>query len=841
MAFAADSTAAGLTDIAGNANEDAIQVAYDLAIVTGNPDGTFLPDKDVNRAEFAAMLTRALAIPDSALSGYTTTSFKDTTGYGWAVPYLAFCQSKGILLGDGAGNVMPGKTITVNEAMTMALRAIGYTANSALLVGAWPANYVSIAQNEDLYEDVSTTTSVNKASAAQIIYNLLTVQKVAVNTDGTTDYLWKDKKEEKESNLLNTNLGCDEIEDAILGSTPGCTYDDAIINITKNLGAYGTAYINDDDELVAFTKDSDSVTGKLNDKGDKFEVGDIEYDIDNADNDFTSNAAFFVNADATRLSNDDDDKITIAGIVAWAKDNSDDEETVTLNVDLSGKTIKDIYSVVAWNASEYDLAESDVQEEIEDLELLGFDFIDNDDGTIDFNSFELVGVASLDDIAEDDVIYVYADGDDIRKVAVGTETVEGVVDEIEYDEDADGTDVIDTIMIGDKEYDLSPVATSDAEDIDVDSEGTFYLDAYGDIYDFDGTSGNADTFAIVEAWDNKSGSDFDNPKVKLYLSDDSEKSFFFAESYADADELEWVTKSALTTVNGSYNDLMDPTTGVFKKGMLIGYSLDSSGDIDTIDVTSKEFAAGSVTFQSSKVLRADSKSYSIDSNAVVFTYDGSKTDTGSYDIASLKDVETGVLTGAAVIILNEDDDVVALFTDEYNTSGDDYIYGVINKKTGAKDDAGDPVSKFTGYIDKALFTYKADDEYSAKAGTFDVYKIKLDSSNIITDIDPLNVEYKFDEYSGWINSDEAELIVGLGSGKTVLTLDTNKDGKDSVGDDKYTISDEAVVYEYDLDDDEFTTSSLTSLKDNGKIYVRLFDTEGKDADGVADLVIFYEK
>ena len=537
MAFAADTTAAGLSDISGNANEDAIQVAYDLEIVTGNPDGTFLPDKEVNRAEFAAMLTRALAIPDSALSGYTTTSFKDTSGYTWAVPYLAFCQSKGILLGDGDGNVMPGRTVTVNEAMTMALRAIGYTANSSLLVGVWPANYVSIAQNEDLYDDVATSTTVNKASAAQIIYNLLTVQKVAVNTDGTTDYLWKgDKEDEVAGNLLNTNLGCDEIKDAILGSTAGCGYDDAIINITKNLGAYGTAYINDDDELVAFTKDSVALTGSLNDDKDEFEVGDVVYDIDDDDNDFTSKAAFFANGDDEKvLGTGDDDKISVAAIAAWAAgeevdgvscDGSDDGETVTLNVDLSGKTIKDIYSVVAWSASDYDLADEDVQEEISDLELLGFDFIDDDDDNIDFNSFELVGVASLDDIEEDNVVYVYANDDkDIRKVAVGTETVEGVIDEIEYDDDDDGTEVIDTVTIADTEYDLSALATSDAADLDVDSEGTFYLDAFGEIYDFDGTSGSADTFGIVEAWDQKVDNDFDNPKIKLYLSDDSDKNF----------------------------------------------------------------------------------------------------------------------------------------------------------------------------------------------------------------------------------------------------------------------------------------------------------------------------
>ncbi|HWQ78966.1 MAG TPA: S-layer homology domain-containing protein [Anaerovoracaceae bacterium] len=828
MAFAADS-AAGLTDISGNANEDAIQVAYDLGVITGNPDGTFQPDKAVTRAEFAAMLTRALAIPDSALAGYTSTTFNDTAGYGWAVPYLAFCQSKGIMLGDGAGNVMPGRTILVNEAMTMALRAIGYTQNSALLVGAWPANYVSIAQNEDLYDDVATETTVNKANAAQIIYNLLTVQKVAVNTDGTTDYLWKDRGEDTEANLLNTNLGCDEIEDAILGSTPGCTYDDAIISITKNLGAYGTAYINDDDELVAFTKDSTALTGSLNDDRDGFEVGDITYDIDDADNDFTSDAALFVNGDDQGATGGG---IEIAEIVGWALANSDDEETVTLNVDLSGKTIKDVYSVVAWAASDSDLADSDVQEDIADKKLLDFDFIDDDDDNIDFNSFELAGADSLEDIGEDDVVYVYANSDDdIRKVAVGTETVEGVVDELEENDSSE----LDSVTIGDKEYDLSPIATGDAEDIDVDSEGTFYLDINGEIYDFDGTSGNADTFGIVEAWDQKVGNDFDNPKLKLYLSDDSEKSLFFSESYADVSDMEWVLTSDLTSVS-SINTAMN---SVITKGALIGYSLDSSGDIDTIDVTSKVFSGtGSeeVTFQSAKVLKVGTKSFSIDSGCVVFTYKDNIKDTGTYDIASLNDVETGKLTSPSAVILNEDGDVVAVLVDEYNTSGDDYIYGVINEKRTGKDDGGDEISRFVTYIDGTKVTYSADDVYSAKAGTFDVYKIKLDSSDIITSIESMNLglEYKDEDESGWINS-AAEKITDLGSDKTVITTTVGSTEY------KYTVADDAVVYEYDLDDEEFAPAKLSALKDNGKFFVRLYDTKGNDADGIATLVIFYEE
>ena len=124
MVFAAPAHTA-LSDVAGTANEQAITVVNDLGIVVeGYTDGTFKPDNNVTRAEFAAMITRALAIPESALAGYTSTKFNDVSGYGWAVKYLGFCESRGIMIGDGNGNAMPGRTVTVNEAMTMILRKL---------------------------------------------------------------------------------------------------------------------------------------------------------------------------------------------------------------------------------------------------------------------------------------------------------------------------------------------------------------------------------------------------------------------------------------------------------------------------------------------------------------------------------------------------------------------------------------------------------------------------------------------------------------------------------------------------------------------------------------------
>ena len=139
------------------------------------------------------MLTRMLGVPDSALTGYAKTSFTDMSGYGWANSYIGFCEAKGIINGYGDGTFGPGRTVTVNEAITMTLRAIGYTNNSSELVGAWPSNYVTLGKRLGLYDDVATTTTIDRGSAAQVIYNALTCTVVAVDADGKTTDAYVDK------------------------------------------------------------------------------------------------------------------------------------------------------------------------------------------------------------------------------------------------------------------------------------------------------------------------------------------------------------------------------------------------------------------------------------------------------------------------------------------------------------------------------------------------------------------------------------------------------------------------------------------------------------------------
>ncbi|WP_018084902.1 S-layer homology domain-containing protein [Desulfurispora thermophila] len=77
----------------------AVQQKY----LTGFPDGTFLPDRLLTRAEMAVVLDRVLKLPAASDD---TPSFADTaTIPAWASPALAACSKAGLIRGDGENKV----------------------------------------------------------------------------------------------------------------------------------------------------------------------------------------------------------------------------------------------------------------------------------------------------------------------------------------------------------------------------------------------------------------------------------------------------------------------------------------------------------------------------------------------------------------------------------------------------------------------------------------------------------------------------------------------------------------------------------------------------------------
>lgn len=91
---------------------EAILDLQDRGILTGYSDGTFKPDRPVNRAEALKIVSVGLLTEDM-MDGYTSTSFVDVKATDWYSPIVEWAL-KGKLIGN-AKEFFPSRTITKAE------------------------------------------------------------------------------------------------------------------------------------------------------------------------------------------------------------------------------------------------------------------------------------------------------------------------------------------------------------------------------------------------------------------------------------------------------------------------------------------------------------------------------------------------------------------------------------------------------------------------------------------------------------------------------------------------------------------------------------------------------
>ena len=113
-------TAPGTTfsDVKNHANQTSIEALASRGIINGMGKGTFMPNKTMTRAEFAAIVTRALG-----LAAKDTKAFTDVPSSKWYAGYIGAANSSGIVNGVGGGKFNPDGTITRQEAAAMVARA----------------------------------------------------------------------------------------------------------------------------------------------------------------------------------------------------------------------------------------------------------------------------------------------------------------------------------------------------------------------------------------------------------------------------------------------------------------------------------------------------------------------------------------------------------------------------------------------------------------------------------------------------------------------------------------------------------------------------------------------
>jgi len=195
MLFGTVTYAAEFSDVTTeNKYYEPIKILSALGIINGYEDGTFGPDRDVTRAEFATMLMRAMASAGLGSSDPSGTPFKDLNDASWAISDVRTAYDLGIINGMTETTFEPNSNVTYEQALKMIVCALNYgeqanTVQATAVNVPWYYGYLQTARTLGLTDDISVleTKPAKRKEIAQMIYNALDVyvlEKVEVSGGG---------------------------------------------------------------------------------------------------------------------------------------------------------------------------------------------------------------------------------------------------------------------------------------------------------------------------------------------------------------------------------------------------------------------------------------------------------------------------------------------------------------------------------------------------------------------------------------------------------------------------------------------------------------------------------
>ncbi|MBQ3593058.1 MAG: S-layer homology domain-containing protein, partial [Clostridia bacterium] len=267
---------------------EAIDLLASLNILGGYEDGTFKPENNITRAEFAKVVYVIFnGMDDVNAQMYVSDSqFNDVAKNQWFNGHVNWASENSIVGGYGDGTFLPSNNVAVKEAIKMVVTAV---TDKAL---TYPNGYIQEARALKLLEDVTvgdTSAPATRGQVAQLAYNLLfTPSRLCLVDTGTMDFYGNEILAKKAP--IDFVFGLKSVKNVTLAATynttflsgtsatleegqvelvangtgegytlpAGTTYDYAG-NAEDLFGQQLKAYFNSDNELVALVSVSDVV------------------------------------------------------------------------------------------------------------------------------------------------------------------------------------------------------------------------------------------------------------------------------------------------------------------------------------------------------------------------------------------------------------------------------------------------------------------------------------------------------------------------------------------------------------------------------------------------------
>lgn len=176
-------------DVAGSPDRAAVEALAARGIITGKPDGGFDPDATMTRAEFAAIVVRALGLTPQANG-----RFSDVGSTAWFAPCVGTAYTFGLVNGTSQTTFSPNGVIARQEAAVMVARAAklcgmntAYDAASTRDVLAqfsdymqsadWARSGLAFCYDQGILDDAAVYVrpgqSILRGEVAQMLYQLL--------------------------------------------------------------------------------------------------------------------------------------------------------------------------------------------------------------------------------------------------------------------------------------------------------------------------------------------------------------------------------------------------------------------------------------------------------------------------------------------------------------------------------------------------------------------------------------------------------------------------------------------------------------------------------------------
>jgi len=146
-----------------------------LDVMVGDERGDLMLARAVTRAEFTKMVLSMSARRDSVGAETSVSPYPDVPNTHWAAAYVEAAVQAGYVTGYLDGTFRPGRTITLAEGVTMALRLLGYADQD--FSGVYPSGQMALCRTLNLNEGVAAsadTQILTRKDAMYLLYNLLT-------------------------------------------------------------------------------------------------------------------------------------------------------------------------------------------------------------------------------------------------------------------------------------------------------------------------------------------------------------------------------------------------------------------------------------------------------------------------------------------------------------------------------------------------------------------------------------------------------------------------------------------------------------------------------------------